>query len=260
MLCVINCCQFPSSSIYGVLSKTHCRSRIKAQHLPKHSFMKSAILLFVAVIAVTLKSCSQTSSEKSASSGGTITVGDGCEGCEAIFESPIPFEQLSNTDTLPGFDEQGPKIEISGIIYQQDGITPAKDVVLYVYHTDQRGKYSTQGTEKGWGKRHGYRRGWIKTDASGRYRFFTLVPASYPDSRISKHIHPTIKEPGKTEYWIEEFLFDNDSFLTKEERERPNPRGGSGILKPVEKDGMLHATRNIILGLNVPNYPPVKPA
>ena len=189
-----------------------------------------------------------------------IKVGGGCEGCEAIYESPLAFEQLNEIDTLPDFNEPGPTIEISGIVYQRDGKTPAKDVVLYVYHTDQKGLYSQKGNDPsfrqdGWGKRHGYIRGWVKTNAEGFYKFYTLVPASYPNSSNPKHIHPTIKEPGKSEYWIDEFVFDDDPLLPNEERLRSNPVGGSGILKTTMKDGVLRATRNIVLGLNVKDYP-----
>ena len=210
------------------------------------------LFLIVAFAFAGLAGCAQggTSKDKTQKQ----TVGGGCEGCEAIYESPIPFERLNNVDTLPDFNDAGPKIEISGIIYRQDGKTPAADVVLYVYHTDQKGVYPTKGNEKGWAKRHGYIRGWIKTDKNGFYKFYTLVPASYPDSRNPKHIHPTIKEPDKNEYWIDEYLFDGDPYLQNERSDRP-PRGSNGILKPVMKDGMLRATRNIILGFNVPGYP-----
>jgi protocatechuate 3,4-dioxygenase beta subunit len=81
------------------------------------------------------------------------------------------------------------------------------------------------------------------------------VPASYPNSTNPKHIHPTIKEPGRSEYWIDEFVFDDDPLLPDKERNRANPVGGNGVVKTVMKDGMLRATRNIILGLNVADYP-----
>lgn len=182
-------------------------------------------------------------------------VGDGCEGCEAVFESPIPFNKLSWIDTLPDFNEPGPKMVISGIIYKADGKTPAKDIVLYVYHTDQKGIYPTKGNEKGWARRHGYIRGWVKTNEKGEYKFYTLRPASYPDSRNPQHIHPTIKEPGLNEYWIDEYLFDDDPYLTAAERSNQPLRGGSGIIKLQQKNGMLVGERNIVLGKNVPNYP-----
>jgi protocatechuate 3,4-dioxygenase beta subunit len=81
------------------------------------------------------------------------------------------------------------------------------------------------------------------------------VPASYPNSTNPKHIHPVIKEPGKTEYWIDEFVFDDDPLLPEKERKPAKPVGGRGVLKTTMDDGMLRARRDITLGLNVVNYP-----
>ena len=218
--------------------------------------MKRLILIPVSFLIFTISSCGQNSASTQANKSKTdLKVGGNCEGCEAIYETPIPFEQLNEVDSLPGFTDAGPKIEISGIIYKADGKTPAPGIILYVYHTDQKGIYATKGNEKGWAKRHGYIRGWIKTNGTGEYKFYTLVPASYPNSNNPKHIHPTIKEPGFTEYWIDEFVFDDDTLVPPGERNRPNAVGGSGVLKTEMKDGMLRATRNIILGLNVRDYP-----
>ncbi len=207
--------------------------------------------LFILLLFVfdSLVSCSQQDRKQK-----TLLVGGRCEGCEAIFESSVPFEQLDNTDTLPDFNDPGPKIEISGIVYQQDGKTPVPDVVLYIYHTDQTGVYPVKGNEKGWAKRHGYIRGWVKTDENGSYKFYTLVPASYPNSKNPKHIHPVLKETDKNAYWIDEYLFEDDPYLQNEISNRP-PRGGNGIIKPILNDGLLKATRNIVLGLNIPGYP-----
>jgi protocatechuate 3,4-dioxygenase, beta subunit len=180
-------------------------------------------------------------------------IGGSCEGCEAIFE--FGSKKLSWIDTLPDFKESGPKLEISGIIYQKDGKTPAEDVILYIYHTDQKGVYPQKGNETGWGKRHGYLRGWIKTNADGKYKFYTLRPASYPDTRAPQHIHPVIKEPNKNEYYIDEYLFTDDPFLNAKERAQQQKRGGSGILTlSKKKDGTWVGKRDIILGLNIPTY------
>ncbi len=183
-----------------------------------------------------------------------MVVGGKCEGCEAIFESPVPFAQLNEVDTLPDFLLAGPKLVVSGIIYQPDNKTPAAGVVMYFYHTDQKGIYPA-GNEKGWGKRHGYLRGWVKTNKDGFYQFYTLKPASYPEGRNPAHIHATIKEPGKTAYWIDDFLFADDPFLKQADKNSETPRGGNGLLKPTLKNDVLYASRNIVLGENIPGYP-----
>lgn len=180
-------------------------------------------------------------------------VGGPCEGCSAVHE--YGSKKLSWFDTLPDYHDTGPKMEVSGTIYKRDGKTPVQNVILYIYHTDQRGEYPTRGNETGWAKRHGYIRGWIKTDAHGKYKFMTLKPAAYPGRQNPAHVHATIKEPGYSEYWIDEFLFDDDPILTNKERTAQKKRGGNGIIKLTRSsNGILIAHRDIILGLNIPDY------
>jgi protocatechuate 3,4-dioxygenase beta subunit len=207
------------------------------------------IFVVIHLWAICNAGCSQSVDHKT-----TGHVGGSCEGCEAVHESPVPFEKLNWNVTLPDYDEAGPKLIISGTIYNADG-KPAPGVVLYIYHTDQTGRYTKKGNEKGWGLRHGYIRGWLKTNGNGEYRFYTLKPASYPNSTIPAHIHPTIKEPGINEYWIDEYLFDGDPHLTKDERKKPEERGGKGIIHLEEKNGILYGKRDIFLGKNIPGYP-----
>lgn len=212
--------------------------------------MKKIFFIISLIAIISFTGCSQPAGKKNNST----FVGGGCEGCEAILESPIAFKKLNWIDTLPDFNEPGPKMVISGIIYKADGKTPAPNIVLYVYHTDQTG-HTKKGNETGWGKRHGYIRGWMKTNEKGEYKFYTLKPASYPNSAIPAHIHPAIKEPDKNEYWIDEYLFEGDKFLTMEERKKQEYRGGKGIIDLEEKSGILYGKRDIILGLHIPDYP-----
>lgn len=214
--------------------------------------------IFIFLLAASLLSCTQSSSQKSSSAQDGKSdqpVGGPCEGCEVIYQSPVPFAKLDWVDTLPDYAEKGPKLVVSGTVYKSDGITPAQDVVLYVYHTDQTGMYTNRNKEEGWAGRNGYIKGWVKTNEKGQYKFYTLKPAPYPGSRIPAHIHPVLKEPGKNAYWIDEYLFEGDPFLTAEERASQQGRGGSGMVTLKEKEGVLYAERNIYLGKNVPGYP-----
>jgi protocatechuate 3,4-dioxygenase, beta subunit len=144
---------------------------------------------------------------------------------------------------------------MSGVVYKADGKTPAPGVILYVYHTDQSGKYRTIGNETGWGRRHGSIRAWMKTNAKGEYTFYTIRPASYSQTGPPAHIHVTIKEPDKNEYWIDDFHFEDDPFLTAEMRSNQQNRGGNGIVKLEKRDNVLYGRRNIYLGKNVTDYP-----
>lgn len=180
-------------------------------------------------------------------------VGGPCEGCEAIFE--FGDRKLFSSDTLPGFHEPGLKIMVSGTIYKPDGQTPAEGVILYVYHTNQGGVYEKKGNEKGWAKRHGYIRSWVKTDKNGKYSFYTLKPGVYPNRSEPAHIHPTILEPNGKYYWLGSYFFDDDSLLSEKERNPTDPRGGSsGVLKLVKQGDIYVGSRDFILGKNIPGY------
>ena len=182
-----------------------------------------------------------------------VHVGGPCEGCEAIYE--YGNKLLHAVDTIPGFKSATQKMKVTGIIYQIDGKTPAKDVILYAYHTDEKGIYPKKSDSQGWERRHGYLRGWIKTDETGRYTFYTLRPASYPNTTIEQHIHMTVKEPDMNEYYIDDITFADDPNLSNRTKNRQNPRGGKGIVT-LKKDGdYLIANRTIILGKNIPDYP-----
>ncbi|WP_299440880.1 intradiol ring-cleavage dioxygenase [uncultured Aquimarina sp.] len=179
-------------------------------------------------------------------------VGGPCEGCEAVFE--YGDKKLFSIDTLPDFKKTEPKLKLIGTVFKKDGKTPAENVILYIYQTNREGIYPKKGDEKGWAKRHGYIRGWIKTNKKGKYTFYTFRPGAYPNGAEPEHIHVTVKELNTNEYYIDEFVFNDDPLLKKTERENLEKRGGSGISVPVMENGILTVHRNIILGQNIPNY------
>lgn len=180
-------------------------------------------------------------------------VGGPCEGCEAIFE--YGDRLLTSVDTLPGFLESDVKLKLSGTVFKNDGKTPAKDVIIYIYQTNQGGVYATKGDEEGWARRHGYIRGWIKTGEDGKYTFYTLKPGTYPDRTQAAHIHPTILEPDGKYYWLQAFHFKGDPLLSKDELNPKSPRGGAiGILDLFQEGDLWIAEQDIILGKNIENY------
>ncbi|HEX9739480.1 MAG TPA: hypothetical protein VGA29_01790 [Ignavibacteriaceae bacterium] len=181
-----------------------------------------------------------------------ILVGGPCEGCEAIFE--YGSKALPEVDTMPGFNSNGSRLKLTGKIYKNDGKTPAGDVILYIYHTNQKGIYEKRGDETGWGRRHGYMRGWIKTDSEGKYTFYTIKPGSYPNSKEPAHIHGIILEPNGYYYWIDEWQFKDDPLLEINKEREDKARRGSGIVELKSEENILTAERDIVLGKNVPGY------
>lgn len=179
-------------------------------------------------------------------------IGGNCEDCELIFAG---ISQVLAWQTSIGEkNEPGEKLEISGIIYKKDGKTPASDIILYIYHTNAKGKYEPAPKQIN-ARKHGHLRAWIKTDTNGKYKFNTIRPAAYPNLKFPSHIHPIIKEPNKNEYWIDEYHFDDDPLLTPKEKANFQNRGGSGVIKLHKNNkGVWVGKRDIILGKNIPNY------
>lgn len=199
-----------------------------------------------------LLSCTHTQPAKNNTITPTL-VGGPCEGCEAILE--YGERHLTSIDTLPDFHKEGMPIKVTGTVYENDGQTPAKDVIIYVYHTNPKGLYEPLENAKGWARRHGGIRGWMKTDKAGRYSYYTLKPAPYPNRSGPAHIHYTILEPNGKYYWLGSCHFIGDSLLTTKETNPDHPRGGSSGLLTLKKEGGVYVgTRDIILGQNIPEY------
>ncbi len=206
--------------------------------------MKTHILIFISCL-IHISCQGQSENERQ--------VGGPCEGCEALFE--YGNQKLDPIDTLPGFESKNPKIHLFGVVYKQDGKTPASDIIIYIYHTNTKGIYETSRNSQGWGKRHGIYRGWVRTDKAGKYDFYTFRPASYPNTTITQHIHMTVKELDTNPYYIDDILFTDDPFLTENEKKRRRNRGGSGIVTPSKNNSdVLEIRRDIILGKNIPDY------
>lgn len=152
-----------------------------------------------------------------------------------------PADVKSKTIIITDADP-GQRIAINGTVYRSDGKTPAPNILLYFYHTDVHGIYGRSGQH-----RHGRYRGWVLTDENGRYGFQTILPASYPNSTISKHIHMTVTSVDFKEDWIDSILFDGDRFITERER-IPNKGGFDPVLKLRKvENGFMHGTRDIRL-------------
>jgi len=163
---------------------------------------------------------------------------------------------IAATDTSPGWNEKGQKLMVSGVVHERDGKTLAVGVVLYYWQTDNNGVYSPSAELDPRAKRHGHIRGWVKTDASGRYAIRTIRPAPYPHTDNPSHIHIAIKEPRiAVAYYIDELVFDDDKLLTPHKREQLENRGGSGILKVSTSGDLQVAEHDVVLGLNIPDYP-----
>lgn len=160
-------------------------------------------------------------------------------------------KELSNTDSIPDFASKSNPLKITGTVFLSDGVTPAKDVILFINQADEHGNYELK---KHFKKRYVHHRGWVKTDADGHYTFYTFVPGRDRHSNDLKKIHLAIKPPDEVEYVGDDFLFEDDPLLKKSCRKRLDENGIDSILKAVKIENMHVATKNIILKENRNEY------
>lgn len=144
---------------------------------------------------------------------------------------------------LVAASEPGKPLVVSGTIYAADGVTPARGVRLFLYHTDTEGYYSRPVSNP----RESRIRGWVTADERGRYRFRTIKPAHYANNQgNAAHIHTHLHGPDMPAHWIDSFLFAGDRYLHPRQVEEGRSQGTfSPVMQISERGGVLHCTRDI---------------
>ena len=146
--------------------------------------------------------------------------------------------------TVAPKNEPGERLIVSGRVYGQDGKTPLAGVSIYVYHTDIRGYYSGETSDSNNPRLRGY----MRTDAQGRYEYDTIKPGPYPASRVPAHIHYVVTAPGYQEK-IFEIVFQGDPYLNDEIHAQAAREDSAFSLRALERDpqGVLRCTQDIRL-------------
>lgn len=166
-----------------------------------------------------------------------------CREPAVVVEEPAHARAHPSRIVLTPEGEPGPALEVSGQVFAPDGVTPAPGVTVYAYQTGADGRYARSPGEPP------RIRGWMTTDASGRYTFRTIRPGAYPGRAVPAHIHFQLWGGGWPTQYSEDVQFTDDELLTERERERSRKLGRFGpIVTPVRgDDGVLRATHDLRL-------------
>ena len=107
--------------------------------------------------------------------------------CGALTRSQTegPFFKTA-TPLRTNFLEKGAKsrFALAGVVLGKNCL-PVPNARLEFWHADERGNYDNSGFRY---------RGHLFTDAEGRYRFRTILPALYPGR--ARHYHVKVQAPG----------------------------------------------------------------
>lgn len=143
-------------------------------------------------------------------------------------------------------DEPGEPLVVSGRVVDDD-LKPVKDALIYVFHTNHQGSYSSTGGNATMGDSLNPRLfGYLRTDADGRYQYRTIRPAGYPGDGPPAHVHYEVEARGHPQL-VTELMFEGDPRLTRENR-RGILRAGFVIAEVAkDKDGVQHCVCDLVL-------------
>lgn len=135
-----------------------------------------------------------------------------------------PGSPMRSNIVPPG--TSGETMQVSGIIFKEDGKTPLSNALLEVWQCDDKGVYDNTSDEY-------LCRGALKTGADGKYMFKTVIPVPYQvgaaESRYRPaHIHMRISSSEHQDL-ITQVYFKGDSHL-KDDASSSSPLAVNRIL------------------------------
>lgn len=134
--------------------------------------------------------------------------------------------------TIAAKEEPGERLIVTGVVFGTDGKTPLPDASVYVYHTDAKGLYTPGPNDD---NRNPRLRGYLRTDAQGRYEYSTIKPAPYPGNGPPAHIHYHVNAPGYQER-VFEIVFEGDPKISADIRASAAKEDSGFSLRTLTRD------------------------
>jgi protocatechuate 3,4-dioxygenase beta subunit len=152
----------------------------------------------------------------------------------ASTQAPVPVGNV----VIAGPEEKGERLIVHGQVFDPAGQKPVPGVTVYAYQTDVNGVYNRFGVQSP------RLRGWVKTDAEGKFVLDTIRPGSYPGRSNPAHIHFEVSGGGYPRQWAKDLNFSDDPLITKEMLEKARALGKFANIAVPKRDarGVLHAS------------------
>ena len=172
-------------------------------------------------------------------------VGIASRGAGALADDELgrgPCADATMRAVLAAADEAGPRLLVRGRLSAHDGERPAAGAILSAYQTDVTGVYNRDRSAPP------RLRGYMKTDAEGRFEYDTIRPGSYPGTRVPAHVHHHAWGGGWPAQWLGELNFADDPFLSDAQRQQSAGAGRfAWIQTPRQEAGRLVVDLNLRL-------------
>jgi len=159
-------------------------------------------------------------------------------------------EQLRHIDSVPDYAAKKQPFVLSGILYLEDGVTPAVNHILTINQADDNGDYVFSKVGKHKILKH---RAQVVTNADGKYAFYTFIPGGDRLYNQLREIYIKVETPEGMEYALPTLFFDNDPFLSKRCRKKLIKRQEQDrILKLNKTNGKQYVTKMIVISKSDP--------
>jgi protocatechuate 3,4-dioxygenase beta subunit len=137
---------------------------------------------------------------------------------------------MASTGRIAAVMEPGTPLVIRGQVFEPDGRTPARGVVIHAYHRDKDG-FDFGPNDRAlttWRLQ-----GWVRTDAQGRFEFQTIRPAPDAMGREGAHVHFTMESQELGKQWAPTIFFSDDPLVTEKAREESAEAGEFGWVRDI---------------------------
>jgi len=129
--------------------------------------------------------------------------------------------------------ERGDRMVIRGVV--TDGEKPIPNASVYIYHTDNDGRYDPQKARLGDGADSPRLHGYMRTDSVGRYVYGSIRPAPHPSATEPAAVHFVVSAEGYKNLAID-MMFEGDTKTPADYKGRSDKPNYKFAFRSAQKD------------------------